>query len=66
MAIATFDRIEQVKKDDLNGSLEGKARKEETGYFACIKQCDPDYDLPEELRSTVALLFPELPAAKMR
>jgi hypothetical protein len=66
LAIATFDRIEQVKGDDLNGNLERKARKEETGYFACIKRCDPDYDLPEELRSTVALLFPELPAAKIR
>lgn len=66
LAIAAFDRIEQVKRDDLNGNLEGKARKEETGYFACIKRCDPDYDLPVELRSTVALLFPELPAAKIR
>lgn len=61
-ALDVFGRIEQVKQDDHNHSLELKAKGENGwgGYLERIKQGDPAYDLPEELRATVTLLFPEL------
>jgi hypothetical protein len=61
-ALDVFGRIEQVKQDDHNHRLELKAKGENGwgGYLERIKQGDPAYDLPEELRATVTLLFPEL------